>query len=82
MARIPLLDPDDPDISDEARAVLQVGAGSSAPVSNIFRVMANNPALAVAFSGFVSAFYRNGLLTPKERELAYTTASTVNQCFY
>lgn len=82
MARVPLLDPDDPNISDEARAVLQARLGSSRRVSNITRVMANNPNLANAFSGFVGSFYRGGALPPKERELAYTTATTVNQCFY
>ena len=82
MARIPLLDPDDPAIPEDARAVLTERLGSSRRVSNITRVMANNPNLARAFSGFVGAFYRNGVLTPKERELTYTTATTVNQCFY
>ena len=82
MARVPLLDENDPGTPADARAVLQERAAASGRVANIFRVMANNPTLARAFSDFTGAFYRGGHLSPKQRELAYTTATAVNQCHY
>ena len=82
MARIPLLHEDDPDLPADARAVLEERLAASSRVSNITRVMANNPTLTRAFFQFTGAFYRDGRLTPKQRELAYTTATAVNQCHY
>ena len=82
MARIPILREDDPDIPGPARDFLRERVEASGRVTNIARVMANNPTLARAFFAFTSSFYREGTLTAKERELVYTTATAVNQCFY
>ena len=82
MARIPLLREDDPATPADARAVLQERLAASGRVTNISRVMANNPALTRAFFQFTGAFYRDGQLSPKQRELVYTTATSVNQCHY
>jgi alkylhydroperoxidase family enzyme len=82
MARIPILHEDDPDTPNAAREFLRERLGASGRVTNITRVMANNPTLARAFFAFTGAFYRGGALTPRQRELAYTTATAVNQCFY
>ena len=82
MARVPLLHEDDPDIPADARAVLQERLAAQGRLTNITRVMANNPVLTRAFFDFTGAFYRGGQLTPKQRELTYTTATAVNQCHY
>ena len=82
MARVPLLHPDDPETPPDARDVLRQWAGSTGRVTNIFRVMANHPALTRAFSDYAAVIYRNGQLSAKERELAYTTATAINNCFY
>jgi hypothetical protein len=44
--------------------------------------MANHPTLTRAFYEFTATFYRNGELSPKERELVYTTTTAINECFY
>ena len=82
MARIPILHEDQSDIADEARRFLRERINASGRVTNIARVMANNPPLARAFFAFTGSFYGGGTLTPKQRELVYTTATAVNQCFY
>jgi alkylhydroperoxidase family enzyme len=82
MARIPILHEDQPDIADAARLFLRERLDASGRVTNITRVMANNPTLARAFFAFTGSFYGGGTLTPKQRELVYTTATAVNQCFY
>ncbi len=82
MARIPLVTDGDPNLPDDVRAFVAERSAQSGRTSNIFRVMANHLPLAQAFSDFAAAFYRNGDLPPKERELVYTTATTVNNCHY
>ncbi len=82
MARIPLLDEDDPGIPPAARALLQA-AKARGRVFNIFRAMANHPAAMENFSALLHAVYGRGSgLSRKQAELAYTTATVVNQCFY
>ena len=49
---------------------------------NVFRAIANHPGAAEAFATFGKALYFNGCITPAQRELAYLTASVVNQCHY
>jgi hypothetical protein len=80
MARIPLVDPDDPDIGPDARELLGARTGASGEVMNVLRAMANHPR---AFREGVMVAYRPGaLITPVERELAYLSASVVNTCHY
>jgi alkylhydroperoxidase family enzyme len=82
MARLPLIDPDDPHADPAAREVLRaaVGGGSIAP--NVFRAIANHPRVLQAMAHFGRvAYYRNSL-TPAQRELAYLTASVTNNCHY
>lgn len=83
MARIPLLHDDDPGLSPEARGALQATRGSRGRLVNLYRAMANHPAALQAFTAFGAAVYgRNSSLTRKQAELAYTTATVVNNCYY
>lgn len=83
MARIPLLSEDDPGLPPEARAYLDGIAGTRGSVVNIYRAMANHPASARAFANLAGTVYRGATtLAPKHAELAYLTATTVNNCYY
>jgi len=83
MARIPLLQEDDPTLSPEARAALAATRGSRGRLVNLYRAMANNPKALAGFTALGSAVYgRESSLTRKQAELAYTTATVVNDCYY
>lgn len=83
MARIPMLREDDPALSQDARAFLASSAKARGRMLNIYRAMANRPAAAVAFSEMIRTVYRSGSsLPPKHAELAYLTATVVNDCYY
>jgi alkylhydroperoxidase family enzyme len=80
VARIPLVDPGDANLDPAAREVLEALTGSALGVPNVLRAMANHP-VALREGAMVS--YRPGsLITPRQRELAYLTASVVNSCHY
>jgi len=83
MARIPILHEDDPAIPADAKAFLQSVAQSRGQLVNIYRAMANRPDTGRAFSALASTVYRGTTtLAPKHAELAYLTATVVNNCFY
>ena len=82
MARIPTLREDDPSLPEDARAALEQIFQQRGRIVNLYRVMANHPRALQKFTDFGSVIYRGGSLTPKEAELAYTTATVVNSCFY
>lgn len=83
MARIPLLQEDDPAVPEATRAYLRQLQQSRGRVVNIYRAMANRPEAARAFSGLGNTVYRGETsLQPKHAELAYLTATVVNNCFY
>ncbi|MBV9834592.1 MAG: hypothetical protein JO055_09315 [Alphaproteobacteria bacterium] len=83
MARIPLLREDDPSLPDDAREFLARAGQSRGRLLNIYRAMANRPAAAQAFSEMIRTVYRSGSsLPPKQAELAYLTATVVNNCYY
>ena len=83
MARIPLLDENDPAVSEEARAFLDGFKQTYGRVLNVARAMSNSPASAQAFYALVrTAYLGNTNLQPKQAELAYFTATAVNRCFY
>ena len=81
MPRIPILHEDDPNTPEEAREVLREIKEKRGVVLNVYRALANHPALAANLVGFY-ATARSGGLTPAECELAYTSASVANSCFY
>ncbi len=83
MARIPLLDENDPATPPEARERLLEAKRSRGRLINIYRAMANRPAALAAFTGLAATVYRSGTsLAPQHAELAYLTATAVNDCFY
>jgi alkylhydroperoxidase family enzyme len=83
MARIPILHEDDPATPADVRAFLQSVAKSRGQLVNIYRVMANRPETGEAFAALAGTVYRGKTtLGPKHAELAYLTATVVNNCFY
>ena len=83
MARIPLLHEDDPTISPEARAALEGTKGARGRLVNLYRALAHHPAALRGFTALGAAVYgRDSSLTRKQAELAYTTATVVNNCYY
>lgn len=83
MARIPLLQEDDFGLPEEARVFLRDVGKARGRVVNIYRAMANRTEAARAFTGLANTVYRGETtLTPKHAELAYLTATVVNNCFY
>lgn len=83
MARIPLFNEDDPALTPEQRAMLDAAGKSRGKLLNLYRALANRPAAATALMGLIQTVYRvNSTLTPQHGELAYLTATAVNDCFY
>ncbi len=83
MARIPLLDPDDPDTPAEARDFLRAAGAERGRVLNLHRAMAHHPQAGHAFMGLIRAAYRrNSNVDPVHAELAYLTATVANRCHY
>ncbi len=83
MARIPLLSEDDPTTPSPARELLQAAKSGRGRLVNLYRALANHPAALQGFTALGSAVYgRETSLTRKQAELAYTTATVVNDCYY
>ena len=83
MARIPILQEDDPTLTTEQRECLAQAKGARGRLLNIHRAMANRPEASRAVQGLIRAVYRQGSsLDVKHGELAYLTATAVNDCYY
>ena len=83
MTRIPILREDDPATPPDARAYLQEALQARGRLVNIYRAMANRPDAGRAFSLLANTVYRGtSTLDPKHGELAYLTATVVNNCYY
>ena len=83
MARIPLLQESDPAIPGESRAFLLATGKARGKILNLYRALANRPEAGRALSEMVRTVYRSGSsLAPKDAELAYLTATVVNNCYY
>ena len=89
MARLPLVDPDDPNADPKARQLLglvRAGLSSSDALPwtdiNVYRAMANHPDVFEALLTFGARAYQGNTLTPAQRELAYLGASVANDCHY
>lgn len=83
MARIPILDENDPDLDPQVRAALLEAGQSRGRLINVYRALANRPAALRAMTGLLQTAYRkDSTLEPQHAELAYITATTVNNCFY
>lgn len=84
MARIQIWQDDTPDTSPGIADAIEYAKGGTGFALNIQREMANNPKVLKGFSDLAGAFYgeEGGSITAAERELAYTTATVVNNCHY
>ncbi|MFM9943168.1 MAG: carboxymuconolactone decarboxylase family protein [Hyphomicrobiaceae bacterium] len=83
MARIPLIDENDPNAPAEARERLLEAKLARGKLVNVYRALANKPTALAAFTGFANAVYRKGSsLDPRHAELAYLTTTATNDCFY
>ncbi len=81
MARIPLVNEDDPATPADLRELL--GAiKATGRLRNIYRAMANHPEALRTFYAFGAATYRSDSLTRAQAELAYTAATVANSCYY
>jgi hypothetical protein len=82
VARIPLVDPDDPNLDPAVRDILAAWrqSGRAGSVPNVIRAMANHPGLLGGFGPYL--YGPNLRITPAQRELAYLTASVINSCHY
>jgi hypothetical protein len=50
---------------------------------NVYRALANRPEAMTILSQLMQTVYRtNSTLAPQHGELAYMTATSVNDCFY
>ena len=82
MARLPLVDPEDESADESARRILGAVRAGAGRDYNVFRAVANHPELLEALASFTAAAYYLNSLQPQHRELAYLTASVVNDCHY
>lgn len=84
MTRIRLYNSTDHDIDPLAKEVLErvtlVRGQSIEP--NVYKAMANHPEALKAMAEFGTVSYFRNSMTPAQRELAYLTASVVNDCHY
>lgn len=80
MARLPLVNLDDPNVDPGVRALLAELDRQPYGASNVIRAMANHPGLLRNSAQFV--YGPDAHITTAQRELAYLTASVVNSCHY
>ena len=79
MARIPYVDPDDPNVDPAVRAFMVRPGAESTDVVNVVRALANN-GRALRALGELSRV--GDQITKAQRELAYLTTSLLNNCHY
>jgi alkylhydroperoxidase family enzyme len=79
MARIPYVDPEDPNLDPAIRAFMVRPGAASGDVVNVVRALANN-GRALRALGELSRV--GDQITKSQRELAYLTTSLLNNCHY
>ena len=83
MSRIPLLQETDPHLAEDSRAFLAQTGKARGKMLNLYRALANRPEAGRALSELIRVVYRSGsTLPPQDAELAYLTATVVNDCYY
>jgi len=83
LARIPILDENDPALDPATRDALLEAGRSRGRLVNVYRALANRPEALTVLSQLMQTVYRkNSTLAPQHGELAYLTATSVNDCFY
>ena len=78
--RIPLVEPDDPATDPDTAALLSGIFDAWGTEFNVLKAVANNGQVLQAYATFLGGVYAG--LPADERELAYLTASIVNDCHY
>ncbi len=81
MARIPLVDVDDPDADPEAVELLR-SLDEAGQVLNVTRALANHPVLLTKLFDMAGSCYFAGSLSDRQRELPYLTSAIAIECFY
>jgi alkylhydroperoxidase family enzyme len=77
------LNEDDASIPPEAGAFLRETLAARGRLSNVTRAMAHSPQAARCFSALAKAVYGpDSSVTRRQAELAYLTATAVNNCYY
>ena len=79
MARLPYVDPNDPNLDPAVRAFMVRPGAENADVFNVVRALANN-GRALRALGELSRV--GDQITKAQRELAYLTTSLLNNCHY
>lgn len=83
MARIAIVDENDPGLDEETRTALREAGAARGRLVNFNRALANRPPVLRAMTALMQAAYRkDSTLAPRHGELAYLTATTTNNCFY
>jgi hypothetical protein len=88
MARIPLVDPNDPHLDPAVRDLYAQMANRDVvmadQIHNVIRAMANHVGLLGGLlHGLGGSVYGpDAHISPAQRELAYLTASVINSCHY
>jgi hypothetical protein len=83
MARIPILDENDPATSADAKAYLAEATAARGVLVNFYRALANRPEVGRAVGALADVVYRRkNTLLPRHGELAYLTATVTNNCYY
>jgi len=82
MARIPTVREDDPTAIPEAREFIERTGTLYGDTFNFMRILANHPRQGNAVLDFALSVRARNTLTPVLTELAFMTASVVNQCHY
>lgn len=83
MARIPILDENNPQLDAQTCAALVEARAARGRLVNFNRALANRPEALRALTALMQVVYRkDSTLAPHHAELAYLTATTTNDCFY
>jgi hypothetical protein len=82
MARIPFVEPDDPDIDPEAARLLAQQRERHGRNINVQKALANHPELMRKLFDWADTTYFSNSVDPVSRELAYYTAAVTNDCHY
>ena len=81
MARVPLVNPDDPGLDSQTASMLrEMDEASDTGINNMQRTIANHPPLMRALFDFAAVV--TGPLTRKQVETAYLTSAVATDCFY
>jgi hypothetical protein len=81
IARIPLIDPENPDTKREVAELLRQGSPADRSTVNVLRAAANNiDALAAIRS--IGQFKQGLRISQAQHQLAHLTSSVVNDCHY